>query len=118
MTGHRIGIYTVVRVYKEGLSAEQITEEFPSLPLDLVKKVLAYYQENRVEVDAYVDAYRAELQRQEADYRPGPGTIRIRKLMEQIHQADEKHKDDPEWGALCIIEKLRRIQSENPTERI
>jgi uncharacterized protein (DUF433 family) len=72
MTGHRIGIYTVVRVYKEGYSAEQIAEEFPSLPLDLIQKALAFYHENLAEVDAYVDAYRAELLRQEAAPRKGP----------------------------------------------
>jgi len=40
MTGHRIGLYTVMRCYKEGYSAEQIAEEFPTLPLDLVQKVV------------------------------------------------------------------------------
>jgi uncharacterized protein (DUF433 family) len=72
LTGHRIGLYTVVRLYREGKTAEEIAEELPSLSLALVYKTLAFYLENRAEVDAYVDAYRAELERQEQIYRQGP----------------------------------------------
>jgi len=57
LTGHRIGLYTVVRRYREGYPAEKIAEEFPSLPLDLVRKVIAFYQTNQVEVDIYVEEY-------------------------------------------------------------
>src|SRR5262249_23854861 len=66
LTGHRIGLYTVMRCYKEGYSAERIVEEFPTLSLDHVKKVIDFALENWDEVDAYVEAYRAEIQRQEA----------------------------------------------------
>ncbi|HEY7313732.1 MAG TPA: DUF433 domain-containing protein [Gemmataceae bacterium] len=57
LTGHRIGLYTVVRLYREGTTAEQIAEELESLGRALVYKVLAFYLENQVEVDAYADAY-------------------------------------------------------------
>ncbi len=79
LTGHRIGIYTVVRLYREGQSAEQIAEELPSLGLALVYKTLAFYLENQAEVDAYVDAYRAELERQQQIYRKGPGIEELRR---------------------------------------
>lgn len=72
LTGHRIGLYTVVRDYREGSSVEQIAEEYPSLELELVRAVIAFYLDNRAEVDAYVDDYRAELERQAATYRRGP----------------------------------------------
>src|SRR5262249_55278819 len=83
LTGHRIGLYTMVREYQEGHSVEQIAEEYPSLPLELVRQVIAFYLANRSEVDAYVEACRAELARQAAAP-PGPGVIKIRELMEKI----------------------------------
>ncbi len=109
LTGHRIGLYTVMRCYKKGYTAERIVEEFPSLELDHVKKVIAFALENWEEVDAYVEAYRAEIARQEA-LPPGPGTLRIRGFMEMIRRADEERKGDPEWEKLSAIEKLAILQ--------
>jgi uncharacterized protein (DUF433 family) len=83
LTGHRIGLYTVVRSSQDGLSAERIQQEYPSLPLTLVYKVLAYYLDNRHEVDAYVSDYRAELERQEAAHVPSPAELDLRGRMEE-----------------------------------
>ena len=66
LTGHRISLYHVVSHYKEGMSAEQLYEYFPTLTLDLINQVLAFYHENQVEVDDYVARYRVELDQQEA----------------------------------------------------
>jgi uncharacterized protein (DUF433 family) len=109
LTGHRIGLYTVVRCYREGRSAEQIAEEFPSLPLSLVYKVLAFYLDNRQEVDAYVDAYAAELARQEAEHVPGPGEIKMRQLLARLREEDARHASDPAWAALSLGEKMQRV---------
>jgi uncharacterized protein (DUF433 family) len=115
MKGRRIGLYTVVRCYKEGYTAEKIAVEFPSLPLDLVRKVIAFYLASQPEVDSYLDEYRAELDRQEAAP-PGPGAFRIRQLMEKIRQADMMHASEPGWSDLNVTEKLRRIEKEDATE--
>src|SRR5436190_957289 len=72
LTGHRIGLYSIIRMRREGLSAEEMVEEMPSLELEQVRKVLAFHDANRAEVDAYGDAYQAELDRQERAYVPGP----------------------------------------------
>lgn len=79
MTGSRIGLYTVMRCYKEGDTAERIAEEFPSLSLDLVKKVIAFARDNWDEVDVYVEAYRAELERQMALPQRGPDLEELRR---------------------------------------
>ena len=55
LTGHRIGLYHVVKHYSEGESAEMLACRYPTLPLSLVHKVLAYYLENAQEVDAYIE---------------------------------------------------------------
>jgi uncharacterized protein (DUF433 family) len=81
LSGHRIGLFTVVRDYKEGASAEDIAERYPTLPILLVRQVLGFYHSNLAEVDAYVADYQAELDRQEAKP-PGPGVLKIRQLLE------------------------------------
>jgi uncharacterized protein (DUF433 family) len=115
LAGHRIGLYTVVRCYREGRGAEQIAEEFPSLPLSLVYKVLAFYLDNQAEVDVYADAYAAELARQEAEHVPGPGEIKMRELLARVGQEDARRTSDPSWSALSLVEKVQRITG-NPTD--
>jgi uncharacterized protein (DUF433 family) len=116
LTGHRIGLYTIVRDYQEGRSAEEIVKEYPTLPVDLIREVIAFYMNNRSEVDAYIDACERELERQAAAP-PGPGTVRIRELMSRIQEADRKHGDDLNWSSLSPLEKLFRIEQENNSER-
>src|SRR5262245_2055180 len=82
LTGHRIGIYTIIRCYREGYTAAQMAEEFPTLPLELIEKVLAFYLANRPEWDRYADEYRAEIERQAAMPRKGPTMEELRRRLE------------------------------------
>jgi uncharacterized protein (DUF433 family) len=66
LTGHRIGLYHVVLFYNEGYSAEMLVCQFPTLPLALVHKVIAFYVENQQEVDEYVAEVSAVLKQQRA----------------------------------------------------
>ena len=58
--------------YNEGHTAEMLHHEYPTLPLALIYHVLAFYWDNRAEVDSYAAEVEAELDRQEAAYVPGP----------------------------------------------
>jgi uncharacterized protein (DUF433 family) len=116
LSGHRIGLYTVVRCFQEGQSAEQISVDLPSLPLELIQQVLEFYRSNQEEVDAWVAAYRAELGRQEREHVPGPGVVRIRHLLERIREADLTHASDPTWTSLDLVGKLRRLELEETAE--
>jgi uncharacterized protein (DUF433 family) len=64
LAGHRIGLFHLVHYYNEGYSAEMLAGQYPTLPLALIHKVIAFYLENQEEVDAYVAACQAELTRQ------------------------------------------------------
>jgi len=81
LTGHRIGLYTIIRCYQTGFTREKIAEEYPSLPLVLIDNVLAFYQNNQIEVDTYVNACAAEIERQ-ASLPPGTGVRKVRQLLE------------------------------------
>jgi uncharacterized protein (DUF433 family) len=70
LTGHRIGLYSVVCRCKEGMNVERIHEEYPSLEPELIQKVLDFYHANQAEVDDYVAETRAELDRQAASRPP------------------------------------------------
>ena len=65
LTSHRIGLYHLVRCYNEGESAEMLAARYPTLPLALVHKVLAFYLDNQSEVDAYVAACAAAADEQQ-----------------------------------------------------
>lgn len=56
LTGHRIGLYHLIQYYNEGESAEMLASRYPTLPLSLVHRVIAFYLDNQAEVDAYVAA--------------------------------------------------------------
>ena len=61
LTGHRIGLYHIVRLYNAGASAEGIADEFPTLDLALIHKSIAFYLENRDEIDAYLKTQDEEI---------------------------------------------------------
>jgi uncharacterized protein (DUF433 family) len=83
LTGSRIGLEHVLELYKNGYSAELIKEEFDHLPLAQIYKVIAFYLENRPEVEEYLRAYREKVEQMMEAHPPSPALLRIRKLMEE-----------------------------------
>jgi uncharacterized protein (DUF433 family) len=62
LRGHRVGLFHVVKRYNDGYSVEMIACHYPTLGLALLHKVIAFYLENRQEVDAYVQQCDASLE--------------------------------------------------------
>ncbi len=62
LTGHRIDLMHVVEDYNDGLSAEDLVVQFPTLSLDQINTVLAFYHANKAAVDAYVAQCQAEIE--------------------------------------------------------
>jgi len=87
LTGHRIGLEHLVYYYNSGYSAEMLACEYPTLGLPIIHKVIAFYLENRDEVDRYVarsqDA--AARQRQQAD--KGPSLTELRRRLASVQDA-------------------------------
>jgi len=86
LTGHRIGLFHLVYYTQQGDSPEMLSERFPTLSLPLIRQVLAYYRDNRAEVDAYVDACLAEIERQEAMPSSGPSFEELRRRFEALQR--------------------------------
>ena len=89
LTGHRIGLFHVVRYYNEGFSPEMLSEQFPTLSLALLHKVIAFYLENQAEVDAYVANYAAELEQQRAAAPPGKSLEELRLRLQSLRHMEK-----------------------------
>lgn len=88
LAGHHIGLRHVVELYTEGYTPEMLHEHFPTIPLALVHKAIAFYLENRTEVDAYVRQSREAVDRQAAGPQQGPDAAELRRRM-QAQQSKE-----------------------------
>lgn len=77
--GHRIGLDDVVHFYREGESPEMIHLRFPTVPVPLLYKVIAFYLENQAEVDGYCQQQAAAIARQRADAPSGPSVEELRR---------------------------------------
>src|SRR5438132_350472 len=90
LTGHRIDLYHVVDLHKDGFTPEMLHEEFPTLSLALIYKVLAFYLENQTEVGAYVAKVDAEIEKQRAAAPKGPSLAELQRRMRARQQAEKQ----------------------------
>ena len=54
LTGTRIALSQLMWYYNEGYSAEALQEQFPTLGFGQIHQVLAFYWDNKADVDAYL----------------------------------------------------------------
>ena len=87
LANHRIGLHHVVRLYHEGYSPEMLAEAFPSLPLSLIHKAIAFYLENRAEVDDYIASEERATAAQIAAAPPTPNIVELRKRLREKQPA-------------------------------
>ena len=85
--GHRIGLHDVVHFYNEGCSAEELCEVFPTLPLPLVHKIIAFYLENSEAVDRDIADHDAKMERQRIAAPQGPDIAELRRRLAAKHAA-------------------------------
>ncbi len=66
--GTRITLNQIATLYKQGLSAEDIADQYPHISLAQVYSALAYYHTNREAVEAELAAEKAEAERLEKEF--------------------------------------------------
>ncbi len=76
----RVTLDTVVSAFCEGVTAEGIAEQYPSLQLFEIYSVIAYYLRHQAEVNAYLQQRRAQAEsvRRENEGRFNPVGVRAR----------------------------------------
>jgi len=84
LKGHRIGLFHIVFFHNRGESAEAMVSRFPSLSPELVNEVIAFYETNKDEVDAYVATCQAEINQQRATTPAGLGLSELRKRLKAM----------------------------------
>ncbi len=80
--GTRVTLDTMVTAFREGLTAEEIVSQYPSLRLADVYQVIGYFLDHQAEVDAYLQVrqqHAAEIRRAN-ETRFDPAGIRDRLL--------------------------------------
>jgi uncharacterized protein (DUF433 family) len=82
LLGHRVGLDDVIHFYAEGESPEMLHLRFPTVPLPLLYKIIAFYLENQAEVDAYRQLQAAEIARQREVAPTGPSLDELRRRRE------------------------------------
>ena len=87
VAGHRIGLEHVVHFYREGYSAEGLLDQFPSLTLPLIHKIIAFYLENRASVDEYVERARSAIHTQASAGARGPEVAELQRRYEAMQRA-------------------------------
>jgi uncharacterized protein (DUF433 family) len=80
--GTRVTLDTVIHVFKEGVSAEEVVERYPSLTLADVYMVISYYLRHRAEVETYLELREREEEevRRQNEARFDPRGVRERLL--------------------------------------
>ena len=86
--GTRVGIETIVYAFQDGLSPEEIVQEYPSLSLAQVYVTITYYLCNKVKVDEYIARLEkwAEKQWREREKNVPPVIQRLRALRAQVRR--------------------------------
>jgi uncharacterized protein (DUF433 family) len=54
--GSRITVARIAVLYRQGLTAEDISQAYPHLPIERIYAALAYYHANREEINAMLAA--------------------------------------------------------------
>lgn len=88
VAGHRIGLHHVVRMYEEGSSVEAIADQYPTLPLGLVHKIIGFHLENRPEVLRYLAGQEQAFADQSAVPHASPSLAELRRRLEEKHRAE------------------------------
>jgi len=74
----RIGFQHVIREYNNGESPEVLCDHFPTLPLAVIHRAIAFYLDNRAELDRQFALDDQELRQQMASARHTPTTAELR----------------------------------------
>ena len=88
LRGHRILLPHVVRLYRDGYSPEMLWEQFPTLKLSHIHKVIAFYLDNQQVIDGYMAVRDAQIDRQAEANPPKYTLAELRRRLELKRQAE------------------------------
>jgi uncharacterized protein (DUF433 family) len=91
VTGSRITLDTVVTCFEMGDTPEDILDGYPSLTLEQINAIRAWYLSNRAEADVYIREGREEAEKLRQEIESWPENIafkeKMRSLREQLNKS-------------------------------
>lgn len=63
LIGRRVNLYTILRRYKQGKDAQEISDDL-DIPKTEIESILKFYHDRREDADTYFNDYKATLDRQ------------------------------------------------------
>ena len=81
----RVTLDTIVTAFKEGATAEEIAQQYPTVPLADIYYIIGYYLRRRKEVEEYLEKRKQEADelQQQIEARFNPVGIRERLMARQ-----------------------------------
>ena len=81
--GSRVTLDVIVREFKEGFSAEQILEDFPSLSLREIYGAVSYYLDNTESVEEYLRERKTQAARTREEVESRQDSSELRQRLRQ-----------------------------------
>ena len=90
VAGTRVTLDTIIGAYKQGRSAEEMAQDYPSVPKSAIYATIAYYLGAQEDVDAYLRARRDQAERVRAEVEQwSPSTGLRQRLLERRTASDD-----------------------------
>ncbi|HKR15064.1 MAG TPA: DUF433 domain-containing protein [Pyrinomonadaceae bacterium] len=83
LTGSRVALEIIVGRIKKGLTAEEINDCFPSVSVEHISGVMAWYQDNKAATEEYIRAIDAEWEILRKELESDPQHIAFREKLRQ-----------------------------------
>lgn len=87
--GTRVALETIIELYKNGYSADQLAGAYSSVSLADVHTVIGYYLRHRQEVETYLQRQNREAAEIRRDIEAIPGNAELRQRLQSIKRARE-----------------------------
>jgi uncharacterized protein (DUF433 family) len=94
VNGTRIPLQTIVSVFNQGATAEEIAYQFPTLKLADVYSIISFYLNHKPQVDDYVAAVKAQADEtmKQIEVRHGSGAELRARLLARKHEREQAKK--------------------------
>ena len=87
VAGTRVTLDTIVGAYKQGRSAEEIAQDYPSVPKSAIYATIAYYLSAQEDVDAYLRARKDHAAKVRAEVEQWSPSTGLRQRLLERRQA-------------------------------
>ncbi len=89
----RVTLDTIIGAFHQGATPEEVVQQYPSVPLAATYAAIAFYLQNRAEVDAYLNRRREEGDRARRQWEARPDQMALRERLLA------RRRDDPASGS-------------------